>query len=74
MRSSWSKVRGLLTALLDRDVKQLLGLLGGASFVNTFYLVSEEVADDMKEICMSSISIWHSLAILAAGFVGAMIL
>jgi len=46
------------------------GLLGGALFVNAFYLVAEEVEDNLKEFCMSSISFWYSVGILAAGATG----
>lgn len=43
------------------------GLLGGAVYVNGFYLASEEIPADKKEFGMSSISVWYSIAILLAG-------
>jgi len=45
------------------------GLLGGAVFVNAFYLAAEEIEDDIKEFCMSSISMWYGIGILLSGLV-----
>jgi len=46
------------------------GLFGGAIYANTFYLASEEIEDDLKEFCMSSISFWYSNGILLSGLLG----
>lgn len=43
------------------------GLVGGAVYVNAFYLVSEEIKGPIKEFCMSSISVWYSCGILLSG-------
>jgi battenin len=46
------------------------GLVGGAIYVNAFYLISEEVDESYKEFCLSSVSFWYSLGILSAGVSG----
>lgn len=46
------------------------GLLGGGVFVNAFYVASEEIEDDIKEFCMSSISMWYGFGILFSAFAG----
>jgi battenin len=47
------------------------GLIGGAVFVNAFYRIADEVAEEKKkEFCMASISFWYSIGILLAGVGG----
>jgi hypothetical protein len=45
-------------------------LIGGAIYVNAFYLLSEEIEDKYKEFCLSSVSFWYMCGILAAGVAG----
>ncbi|EYC39589.1 hypothetical protein Y032_0650g1134 [Ancylostoma ceylanicum] len=44
------------------------GLLGGASYVNTFRVIHEEVPADRKEFSMGFVSISDTFGILLAGF------
>uniref|UniRef100_A0A914E016 Battenin n=1 Tax=Acrobeloides nanus TaxID=290746 RepID=A0A914E016_9BILA len=44
------------------------GLLGGASYVNTFNRIHKEVSPDVKEYCLSIASIGDSIGIVIAGF------
>lgn len=44
------------------------GLLGGASYVNTFRVLHEEVPADRKEFSMAFVSISDTFGILLAGF------
>jgi battenin len=46
------------------------GLVGGAVYVNAFYLISEEIDERYKEFCLSSVSFWYACGILAAGVTG----
>lgn len=45
------------------------GLLGGFTYVNTFYRIKKEVARDKQEFCMSTVTIADSLGIVFAGLV-----
>jgi len=47
-----------------------VGLIGGGVYVNSFYLIAEEIGDDIKEYCMSAVSFWYSCGILISGFLG----
>ncbi|EDO16456.1 hypothetical protein Kpol_1066p21 [Vanderwaltozyma polyspora DSM 70294] len=46
------------------------GLLGGASYVNTFLNILEDVDDDNKEFALGAVSIADSLGILIAALIG----
>jgi len=46
------------------------GFIGGGVYVNAFYLLAEEIEEDVKEYAMSAVSFWYSGAILCAGFAG----
>eukprot|EP01129_Flabellula_baltica_P006069 TRINITY_DN2241_c0_g1_i3.p1 TRINITY_DN2241_c0_g1~~TRINITY_DN2241_c0_g1_i3.p1 ORF type:complete len:320 (-),score=49.91 TRINITY_DN2241_c0_g1_i3:14-973(-) len=46
------------------------GLLGGAVYANAFYRMAEEIPEDIKEFCMSSVSFWYSCGILASASAG----
>jgi len=46
------------------------GLIGGGVYVNSFYLLAEEIEPEIKEYCMSAVSFWYSCGILVAGFAG----
>lgn len=45
------------------------GLLGGAAYVNTFYRMSIELADDIKEYCMGVATVADSLGIALSGII-----
>ncbi|KAG7192056.1 battenin CLN3 protein [Scheffersomyces spartinae] len=45
------------------------GLLGGLSYINTFMLVSEEVAPHQREFSMGCVTISDSLGVMVAGFI-----
>eukprot|EP01130_Rhizamoeba_saxonica_P006556 TRINITY_DN260_c0_g1_i1.p1 TRINITY_DN260_c0_g1~~TRINITY_DN260_c0_g1_i1.p1 ORF type:complete len:420 (-),score=57.50 TRINITY_DN260_c0_g1_i1:30-1229(-) len=49
------------------------GLVGGAVYVNCFYLLTEEIEDDIKEFAMSCVSFWYSCGILSASLSGLVI-
>lgn len=45
------------------------GLLGGFTYVNTFYRIKKEVSKEKQEFCMSTVTIADSLGIVFAGIV-----
>jgi len=46
------------------------GLIGGGVYVNSFYLLAEEIEENIKEYCMGAVSVWYSFGILTSGFLG----
>jgi len=46
------------------------GLIGGGVYVNAFYLLAEEIGEDIKEYAMGAVSIWYSFGILISGLLG----
>jgi len=46
------------------------GLIGGGVYVNAFYLLAEEIDENIKEYCMGAVSFWYSCGILISALTG----